>query len=292
MATKGLGRGLASLFSDTEEMYAKARKESEGQEIVNLPLAELFANPDQPRKQFDPTALNDLVSSIQEHGVIVPIIVCQAENGKYMIIAGERRFRAAKKAGFSVIPAIIKEYTPAQIEEIALIENLQREDLNPIEEATAMKRLMEEHHLTQEEMSVKIGKSRSAIANTLRLLSLPQEIVEYLQNGTLTAGHARAILTLEKEEQLSLARQIAEKGYSVRQTESAVKEKAEKSNKKPVKKDKEPSLELRNLIDRMRMAFKTKVALNGTEQKGKIVIDYYSSDDLERILELLDKIEK
>jgi ParB family chromosome partitioning protein len=295
MATKGLGRGLAALFSDTEESYEKAKGVKEGEVIVELPLDVIYPNPDQPRRVFDEGALRDLAASIREHGIIVPIIVNKDDNGKYMIIAGERRFRAARMAGLTAVPTVIKEYTPAQVEEIALIENLQREDLNPIEAAFAMKRLMEEYHLTQEELAVKIGKSRPAITNTLRLLSLPPAILQYVSDGTLTSGHARALLPLPEDAQAEIAGQIIKEGYSVRKTERLVKDyltPPEIARKKKEEKESKTSLELKNLISRMRMDFKTKVSFIGSDNKGRIYIDYYSRDDLERIVEILDIIER
>lgn len=295
MSTRGLGRGLAALFSDTEESYEKAQGLKEGETIVELSLEEIYPNPDQPRRVFDEGALRDLSASIREHGVIVPIIVNRGENGKYMIIAGERRYRAARMAGLKTVPTVIKEYTSAQVEEIALIENLQREDLNPIEAAFAMKRLMEEYHLTQEELAVKIGKSRPAITNTLRLLALPSAITKYVSEGKLTSGHARALLPLPEDAQLDFAKQIVKEGYSVRKTERMVKDylnPPEITRKKKEEKESRASLELKNLISRMRMDFKTKVSFIGSDNKGRIYIDYYSRDDLERIVEILDIIER
>jgi ParB family chromosome partitioning protein len=181
------------------------------------------------------------------------------------------------------------------VEEIALIENLQREDLNPIEAAFAMKRLMEEYHLTQEELAVKIGKSRPAITNTLRLLSLPPAILQYVSDGTLTSGHARALLPLPEDAQTEIAAQIIKEGYSVRKTERLVKDylnPPEIARKKKEEKENKTSLELKNLISRMRMDFKTKVSFIGSDNKGRIYIDYYSRDDLERIVEILDIIER
>lgn len=300
MSNIGLGRGLASLFTDTEEAYEQAQGIKEGESITELPVTALYPNPDQPRKVFDENALKDLSDSIKEHGVIVPIIVNKQSDGKFMIIAGERRFRAARMAGLTVVPTIVKEYTPGQIEEVALIENLQREDLNPIEAASAMKRLMEEYNLTQEELSVKIGKSRPAIANTLRLLLLSDEIVEYVRIGKLSSGHARALLSLPEEDQLELARLAIKEGYSVRKMEQSVKErlrrpeqKAEKKEEKEEKgKSARASIELKQLITRMREDFGTKVSFIGSDNKGRIYLDYYSRDDLERIVEILDIVEK
>ncbi|MBQ9081296.1 MAG: ParB/RepB/Spo0J family partition protein [Clostridia bacterium] len=306
MATIGLGRGLAALFSDTEEAYENAQNEGLKAEsgvgvksakggVTELSLDDLYPNPDQPRKAFDQNALSELSASIKEHGVIMPIIVNKEPDGRYMIIAGERRFRAAKMAGLTTVPTIVKEYTPRQIEEISLIENLQREDLNPIEAATAMKRLMEEYRLTQEDLAERIGKSRPAITNTLRLLSLPTEIVELVRTGKLSSGHARALITLPQDVQLQFARQAVKEGFSVRQMEKLVKDYINPPEITQRKKDEmaaRASVEFKNLIERMRFNFKTKVSFIGSEKKGRIYIDYYSRDDLDRIFEILDIIER
>ncbi len=306
MATIGLGRGLAALFSDTEEAYENAQGESEryvadggaksGKNgVTEIALDDLYPNPDQPRKAFDQNALSELAASIKEHGVIMPIIVNKESDGQYMIIAGERRFRAAKMAGLKTVPTIVKEYTPRQIEEISLIENLQREDLNPIEAATAMKRLMDEYRLTQEDLAERIGKSRPAITNTLRLLSLPAEIVELVRIGKLSSGHARTLITLPQDIQLEFARRAVKEGFSVRQMEKMVKDYINPPELTQKRKDEmaaRASIEFKNLIERMRFNFKTKVSFIGSEKKGRIYIDYYSRDDLDRIFEILDIIER
>ena len=299
--TIGLGRGLAALFSDTEEAYEHAQSEGARGEQggknggEELPLDKIYPNPDQPRKVFDQNALGELAASIREHGVIMPIVVNRAADGRYMIIAGERRFRAAKMAALTTIPAIVKEYPPRQVEEISLIENLQREDLNPIEAASAMKKLMEEYHLTQEDLAERMGKSRPAIANTLRLLSLPEEIVELVRTGKLSSGHARALITLPQDVQLQFARKAVKEGFSVRQMEKMVKDyinPPEVSQKKKDEMAARASVEFKNLIERMRYNFRTKVSFIGSEKKGRIYIDYYSRDDLDRIFEILDIIER
>lgn len=300
MATKGLGRGLAALFSETEGTYENAQEEvakvtSDGSTITMLALGDVYPNPDQPRKNFDEGALNELALSVKEHGVIVPIIVTRGEGGRYMIIAGERRFRASTLAGKNTIPAIIKDYTPREIEEISLIENLQREDLNPIEAACAMKKLMEEYKLTQEELAERIGKSRPAITNTLRLLSLPEEIVEYVRVGKLTSGHARTLITLPLDVQLEFAKKAIKEGLSVRQMEKMVKDYINPPEVTKRKKEEQlarSSIEFKTLVERMRYNFRTKVSFIGTENKGRIYIDYYSRDDLDRISEILDIIER
>lgn len=301
MQTKGLGRGLSSLFFDTEEAYENAK--AAGEEVQDIALSDLFPNPDQPRKMFNEKALNDLSDSIRRHGVIVPILAVRAGEGKYRIVAGERRYRAAMLAGLKSVPVIVRDCSPEETEEIALIENLQREDLNPIEAATAMKRLMDEYALTQEELAERIGKSRPSIANTLRLLSLPAEVVAYVRDGLLSPGHARALLTLDESDQRELSALAIKDGYSVRKTERAANERRNRSASNPSQgnlqdglqgkkqaRDGERSIELEELIDRLRMTFKTKVTCVGTDESGKITIEYYTRDDLDRLSELLDRL--
>ena len=227
MKKKGLGRGLAAIFSEAEEDYGKNLLFDEGDESVSsvteVAIGSVYANPNQPRKVFDETALNELASSISKHGVIMPIIVNKNQDG-YMIIAGERRWRASRIAGLKNVPVIVKNYNERQIKEISLIENLQREDLNPIESATAMKSLMEDYGLTQEELADRIGKSRPAIANTLRLLNLAPEVIKLVANNDLSAGHARAIITMPETDQVKLAKEIIKSGMSVRDVENSVKD--------------------------------------------------------------------
>lgn len=296
MATKGLGRGLSALFSDTEEAYENAQAESSAERsgATEVKLSEVFPNPDQPRKAFDENALNDLSNSIREHGVIMPLVVNRAENG-YMIIAGERRYRAAKMAGLETVPVIIKELGEREIQEISLIENLQREDLNPIEAAYGMKRLMEEFHLTQEVLAERLGKSRPAIANTLRLLTLSEEVIALVREGKLSSGHARALVPVPAERQAEVAGECVKNGWSVRDAERAVKQllnPPEVLAKEKEQKNAVMSAELKHLVERLRSTLKTKVSLIGTDKKGRIYIDYYTRDDLDRISELLDIIDR
>ena len=286
---KGLGRGLSALFSDTEEAYENAQKE-ERRDVTELPLADIYPNPDQPRKVFEESALMELADSIAKHGVSMPIVVNKEPNGKYRIIAGERRYRASKLAGKETIPVVIKQYSEREVNEISLIENLQREDLNPIEAAFAMKQLMDDYALTQEELSDRIGKSRSAIANTLRLLTLSDEVMDMVARGDLSAGHARALVVLPKEKQLKIALDAVRGGYSVRDIERAVKLALNPPPEKPKKQ--EMSLELNDLVERFRGTFKTKVSLIGNDNKGRITIDYYTRDDLDRISDLLDELNR
>lgn len=300
---RGLGRSFASLFEDTENAFGNAYEgkeaftytEEERKNAEDMPLADIYANPNQPRKNFDEQALRELADSIKKHGVIMPIVVNADKNGKYMIIAGERRYRASKLAGLKTIPVVIRNYTDREIKEISLIENLQREDLNPIEAASAMKQLMVEYKLTQDELAERIGKSRPAIANTLRLLSLTPEVMQLVVEGKLTAGHARALVTLSSDDQLQFATDAIKKGSSVRELEKKVRAQTyspELIDEKKKKKRALASVELKSLVDRMRFSFRTKVSLIGNDQKGRIYIDYYSRDDLERIAEILDIVDK
>ena len=295
---KGLGRGLSALFQSTEDDYSKTlgvTDEELKSGVLEIELKDIYANPNQPRKIFDPKALEELSTSIKVNGVIMPIVVNKDADGKYMIIAGERRFRASRLAGKETIPAIVREYTERQIKEISLIENLQREDLNPIEAANAMKQLMEDYSLTQEELSERIGKSRSAIANTLRLLTLDQEVIKLVVSNKLSQGHARALITLPPEEQRKISSRAVAEGLSVREVELAVKnyynppELVKKIKK--VQNQQEMSVELKDLINRMQQTFCTKVSAIGNDKKGRIYIDYYSPEDLYRFEEFLDMIE-
>lgn len=294
--TRGLGKGLSALFSETEEDYGKSLLFDEESEpkagVSEIEISSIFANPNQPRKVFDPTALNELSSSISKHGVIMPIIVNKSGD-RFMIIAGERRFRAAKLAGLTTIPAIVKTYNERQIKEISLIENLQREDLNPIEAANAMRSLMDDYGLTQEDLADRIGKSRSAIANTLRLLSLTPEVIKLVESGSLSAGHARSIVSIPHLDQLKIAQEIIKEGSSVREVEKKVKDyflTPEEKEKK--KKRAELSAELKELVIRMQRTLGTKVNAIGNDKKGRIYIDYYTRDDLDRLSEFLDIAEK
>lgn len=293
---KGLGRGLSALFMDTEEAYENARVEGGAPSGVSeIPLSDIYPNPDQPRKVFDEGALHDLTNSIREHGVISPIVVNRNHDGTYMIIAGERRYRAAKNAGLETIPAVVKEYDERQIQEVSLIENLQREDLNPIEAAFGMKKLMEEFSLTQEVLAERLGKSRPAIANTLRLLTLSEEVIGLIREGKISSGHARTLVPVPKENQAELANECVKEGWSVREMERAVKaylNPPEVLNKEKEKKNALANAELKHFVERLRTTFKTKVSLIGTEKKGRIYIDYYSRDDLDRIYEMLDIIDR
>lgn len=289
----GLGKGLSALFLETEEDYGKSLlfEEDESQTssgVTEVEISSIFANPNQPRKVFDPTALNELADSISKHGVLSPIIVNKSGD-RYMIIAGERRFRASKIAGLTTVPVIIKTYNERQIKEISLIENLQREDLNPIEAANAMKALMDDYGLTQEDLADRIGKSRPAIANTLRLLNLAPEVLKLVEENSLSAGHARTLVSLPKEEQIKFAKSTIKDGLSVREVEKRVKEyflPPEEKEKKKIRT--ELSSELKELIGDMQRVLGTKVNAIGNDNKGRIYIDYYTRDDLDRLSDLIE----
>lgn len=289
MSKRGLGKGLGALLPSSLDIEGDLDKE-----IRELRLDEIIPNTDQPRRQFDQDKLTELALSIQEHGIVQPIVVRTLENGLYQIVAGERRWRAAQQLELETIPVIIKDYNDKQMMEIALIENIQREDLNPLEEARAYQILIEEHQLTQEELGGRLGKSRSYIANTLRLLNLSIPVQKMLEEGQLTSGHARAILTLPEKGQETLAEKIIIEGLSVRETEQIVKTiltlKEEKADKL-IQKEKSGSTLYENSIiadfqERLRERLGTKVEINQQGDKGRIIIEYYSPGDLQRVLDL------
>lgn len=301
---KGLGKGFDDLLQDTgaayEEMFKNHRNafeytEEERNNAEEMSLDKIFANPNQPRKNFDEQALKELADSIKKHGVIMPIVVNDNGDGRYMVIAGERRFRACKLAEKTTIPVVIRRYSDREIKEISLIENLQREDLNPIEAATAMKQLMVDYKLTQDELAERIGKSRPAVANTLRLLNLCPEVMMMVAEGRLSAGHARTIVPLPVDEQINFANEAVKNQSSVRELEKKVRAyniPPEVLEERKKKKRALASVELKQLVERMRFTFRTKVSLIGTDKKGRIYIDYYSRDDLDRISEILDIMDK
>lgn len=300
---KGLGKGLDALFGETEAAYdqvfehrsAFGYTEEEKNNAEEMRLDKIAANPNQPRKNFDEQALKELAESIKKHGVIMPIVVNDNGDGTYMIIAGEWRFRACHLAGRETIPVVIRQYSEREIKEISLIENLQREDLNPIEAATAMKQLMTDYKLTQDELAERIGKSRPAIANTLRLLNLTPDVMSLVAEGKLSAGHARTIVVLPEAEQIKFANDAVRNQMSVRELEKKVRAynvPSEILEERKKKKRALASIELKQLVERMRFTFRTKVSLIGTDKKGRIYIDYYSRDDLDRISEILDIIDK
>lgn len=312
---RGLGRGLDSLFGgfDEEDDEIVSEKE-ETSNIVNeknevkvenvsretitqtvsdgkplqIDIGLIDRNPEQPRTNFDEDALAELASSIKTHGVIQPIIV-KKTGDRYVIIAGERRWRASRQAGLKTVPCLVRDYSEQEMKEIAIIENLQRENLNPIESAKAIRSLINEYNLTQDEVADKIGKSRPAITNTLRLLTLPESIIALVEANKLSAGHARALLAVtDSTKQKELALVAIQKGLSVREVENMVKFASlpqTSSNSKP----KLQSAELKEFERKLKRTLGTRVQIKGDDNKGKLVIDYYSSDDLNRIYEILSE---
>jgi len=279
--TGGLGRlGIEAIYSELKE------------DNKELEISRLSVNPFQPRKDFDQEKLNELAQSIKENGIIQPIIVRNTDD-MYQIVAGERRWRAAQIAGLDKVPVIIKYLNDFEMMQIALIENVQREDLNPMEEALAYKRLTEEFNLKQDEIASKVGKSRSTVANAMRLLNLPVDVQKFVSEGLISSGHARALLSLTSKDMIiKLAEKIVSKGLSVRQTEEIIKEmNNSKVNITTVvtKTSKDPNIiDLENSIQKI---LGTKVKMVGNYSKGKIEINYYSSDDLDRLIEMIKSIE-
>ena len=276
MGKKALGKGLQALIS------SEALGE-EGEAIRNIALSKIKSNRYQPRKSFNEESLNELAESIKKHGVIQPIVV-KAEGGNFEVIVGERRLRAAKIAGFSEIPAVVKEYRDDELLEIALIENIQREDLNPIEEAMAYKMILERQNITQEELSKRVGKSRSYIANMVRLLELPEDVKEGVSRGTISVGQAKALLGIKDQSKLlEMYRRIEKEGMSVREVEHAVRKNVSRGTFQSQKK--EPFIE--DFENRLREKLGTKVVINYKNGRGWINIEFYSNEDLERIIEYL-----
>lgn len=300
-AKKGLGRGLNVLIPEqkkeennkvptTKEIVKEIEVIKEVEKEITLNLSEIEPNRHQPRKQFDEEALNELAESIRQFGIIQPLVV-QKKEDYYEIIAGERRWRAARIAGLKKVPVILREYEDQKVLEVALIENLQRENLNPMEEARAYERLHEEFHLTQDEISKKVSKSRVTVTNTMRLLKLDERVQKMLEEDILTGGHARTLLSLEdKEIQYDTALQIQKLNLSVREAEALVKKLLKPSPAKKEKTDEHDFL-YQEIEENMKQKFGTKVYINHKKNnKGKIEIEYYSQDDLERIIEILQSV--
>ena len=303
MAKKGLGKGLGAIFGEDvvkeskEELEkAKAKRAAAAEEIdekgriLMLKLDLIQPNKEQPRKTFDEEQINELAGSIKQYGVLQPLLV-QKSGSFYEIIAGERRWRAAKAAGLKEVPAVLKEYSRQEAMETSLIENVQRADLNPIEEALAYQQLIREFDLTQEEIAARVAKSRVAITNTMRLLKLDEQIQNMLIQGVITSGHARAFLSLEdKGLQLKAAKEVLDKKLSVRETEKLVKL-LQKPEVKKEKVEKVNSFIYKDIEEKMKAILGTKVTVDHkSNNKGKISIEYYSNEELERILYLLESI--
>lgn len=299
---KGLGKGLDSLIADKVSTKAETKKETKNKtesehpaDAVMMDINKVEPNREQPRKKFDEDALLELAESIKQFGVLQPLLVQERDN-YYEIIAGERRWRAAKLAGVKEIPVIIKKLTEQEIMEISLIENIQREDLNPIEEALAYKRLLTEFHLKQDEVADRVSKSRTAVTNAMRLLKLNEKVQQMVIDEMLTTGHARALLGIEdQEKQYVIAQKIFDEKLSVRDTEKLVKSiQNEKKNKKEEKMKLDPKLEAiyHDLEEQMKGILGTKVSINPKDsRKGKLEIEYYSQDELDRIIDLFRTIQ-
>lgn len=284
----GLGRGLDALFSMP---IADDEKQKAGDELKKLKLIDIEPNREQPRKTFDEDALSELAESIKRYGVIQPIVVTE-KAGYYAIIAGERRWRAAKQAGLKKIPVIIKNYTEQEIVEISLIENIQREDLNPIEEAFAYKRLLEEFNLKQDEVAERVSKSRTAVTNSIRLLKLNEKVQQMVIDDMIQTGHARALLGIEDlEKQYNMAQKVFDEKLSVRETEKLVKKvQKEKEEVEKTKMDKQLEIVYQDLEEKMKQILGTKVSINAKdENKGKIEIEYYNKEDLDRLIDMILK---
>lgn len=278
-----LGKGLGALIPEVGE---KIVNEAEKNKVFEVDINEISPDKEQPRKNFDEEKLEQLAASIKEHGIIQPILV-RKEDNYYKIIAGERRWRAARIAGLKKIPILEKVLDRKQTMEISLIENLQREDLNPIEEAKAYKKLIDEFSITQEEIANRIGKSRPAIANTLRLLSLDERILNYLAEGIITEGHGKAIVSVEdKNVQYEIAKKIIDEGLNVRQTEKLIKN--FNSVKVNTKEKSVKDVYIKDVENRLKSVLGTKVTINKGRKKGKIEIEYYNNEDLERIIDMFN----
>ncbi|NMA82663.1 MAG: ParB/RepB/Spo0J family partition protein [Epulopiscium sp.] len=288
LVKRGLGKGLSALIEDQRpDMTA----ESEAQLVS---IHEIIPNEKQPRKSFKDEGLQDLAVSIEQYGIIQPLVVKKAKGG-YEIIAGERRWRAARLLGIEKVPIIIKDYTPQETLEVSLIENLQREDLNPMEEAAAYHRLIDEFQLTQEEISKRVGKSRPVIANALRLLKLDLRVQNMLTEEIITSGHARALLAIsDLDLQYELAKKIFDEEMTVREIEKWIKDFLGKKDKSETKKKQESDLApiYRDIEERFKQILGTKVQISRGKKKGKIEIEYYSDEDLERILSLVQSIQE
>jgi len=281
--THGLGRGLDSLFAGTDDWGSSTT-------VQEIAVGELDPNPDQPRRTFSEESISQLADSIREQGVLQPLLVVPSDGGRYMIIAGERRYRAGRAAGLETLPCIVKDIDVIRQREIALIENLQREDLNPIEAARGIKALMDQCGYTQEKVGERLGKSRPAIANMLRLLQLPDEVTEMVRDGLLSAGHARVLAGIsDRETQLRLAHRAVDEGLNVRQMEQLAKS-AGTDKPKTKKSPAQLPPELGELQDKIRLKTGLKSTLTGSIQKGRIVLQYSTREELERLNDMLDML--
>ncbi len=282
MKKTGLGRGLDALLPESSDLENT---------VSMIPITELDRNPDQPRREFDEASLQALADSIRQAGVLQPLLVVE-RNGRYRIVAGERRFRAARIAGLDAVPCIVRDFTPAEQMEAALIENLQREDLNPIEEAAAMKQFMESCHYTQEQAAKRLGKSRPAVANSLRLLTLPETVQQDVRTGRISAGHARVLAGIEDEKrQIALGQLVILEGLSVRALEKMAAQ-PQPAAVRPRPAPRPLPLELQDMESRMRETFGLRTVFKGNRKRGKIILQYETEDDLERLYQCLERLEK
>jgi ParB family chromosome partitioning protein len=297
MQNRGLGRGLAALIAETET-------EARGGQVREIPVEQISPNPYQPRLLFDPISMQDLIDSVKAHGVLQPILVRAVGHERYQLVAGERRFRAAQEAGLKAIPALVRECGDKEMLEIAVVENVQRDDIGPLEAARAYRRLIDEFHMTQETVSQRVGKSRSSIANTLRLLQLPQEVQESLEAGEITEGHGRILLMSEDEEAtIYVWREVVKRQLNVRDTEQLVKQVRQRGRKDVAPPVTAPAVAVAAstasgshgadphegaLVERLQEALQTRVWLRrNASGSGRIEIEFYADDDLERITELI-----
>ncbi len=275
-----LGKGLGALIPEESLDNEKDR--------LLIPLNKIKSNSDQPRKNFDSDKIVELAESIKHHGIIQPLILKKIED-EYIIVAGERRWRAAKSLGLKEVPAIIMDLSDKQVLEISLIENIQRQDLNPIEEALAYKKLLSDFKLTQDELSKRIGKSRTAITNCMRLINLDKRVQQYLIDGVISEGHGRTLLAITNNDmQYELSQRIIDEKLSVREIERIVKNLLNDTNKTKERKEKELNSYYRDIKDKLQNHFGTKVNLSNKKNKGKIEIEYYSDEDLQRILDIIN----
>ncbi len=295
---KRIGKGLSALLSNIEDervMPTAPTEVIEGEKVYSIDIESIYPNPDQPRKYFGEREQKELEDSIRVHGVLSPLILVKRDDG-YMIVAGERRYRASKAVGLTSVPAMVKQIDERMIREISLIENLQRENLNAIEEAEAVNELMRLNGYTQEQLAERLGKARSSVANILRLLLLDEEVKSLVRQNRLSAGHARALIPVtDRETQVDFAYQAADGEMTVRDLEAKVRYylNPDRAPKKLSAEEKNRlSLEMREFVNDMRRVFSTKVSLKGNESKGRIRIDYYTKDDLQRIFELIEKLKE
>ena len=285
---KGLGRGLDALLPEADELLPNV--------VQEIPVGDIDPNTEQPRRSFPEEAMTQLSASVKEQGILQPLLVVEQPGGRYRIVAGERRWRAARQAGLATVPCIVRDMDMIRQMEVSLIENLQREDLNPMEEAAAIRALMQQCGYTQETVAARLSKSRPVIANLLRLLTLPKEVAQMVREGQLSAGHARVLAGLDREEdKVALARETLAKSYSVRQLEqlAALRREAESHGQAAhkVKNARPLPPELKELEGRVRETLGMRATLSGNAKKGKIVLQYYSQEELERLYEVLEKLD-